>query len=901
MSEDSVSNGPDVETRASNTLSNSKRPRPKNDSQSRPRKLARQACTACRAKKIRCDAMLPKCAYCIVHDCECIFPPIYKRALCSQSHVDALQEKIKEYEAILTKERLITCSKDGNGVTLAQQPTRALEENHYHPSKQTLTVEESLPSICGEEDDETVGNEDDSIITDGMVQYTATSPQGLDDDGFFTESSNLNFAMYLTTTVQGRRLCHVRDGVSRGSGGSLQKAKLLGSPSRPKVSGYDMANFSGHDDNGDYFKQTLASPELQSLPLRHMAEDLLDRYFRIINIVWPFLLEDVTRDRFNRMWMSSQPQNPVWMAQLNLIMSLACQFYDEESVGNESLPKIYDAGKQFYRRARCFIIPSMFTGNSIGMLQNLLLMVQYQQGTMRANQCWLTIGYAIRMAQGLGLHLLISEDTSLPIIDVELRKRLWWGCFCLDRVSSMIYGRPLGISERTSCNFDGELPKPIDDKYLAQDQPQPKDVPSINAFLGCNVELYAIMDSILEKLSQTSNVQKCQDMNTNGSSSSPQGIASIENNALHLLTTIVQLDKLLLNWHANLPTYLKFLLDKVTCDNTLSPQIQRQRNILRSRFLGMRVLLHRQTILVLLQNSDKRIWHHGTTTSWLALFSNVTYAAEASDTPPAEAGGQQPSLEAVIARHSARICVSSALLQIESIDTLRPIRRTGAWWWNFHFLFNSLCVLIGAMAMKPEDMAVVVPDLQMAEVMVQRGLRNIHELGERGGDSIWHSERFLRRLMRTTRHHIEVCWPMHERILPLQFFRLLTVLWPRKNHHGQLQTDVPSGSTPDLWETLATMAGPIPAPNDDLNTSYLNYFSLASNGPGTTNTPNGGGLEKHSSELGMEGIFPFDVAGDNDPSGFSSGTSDLNALERLFYTSSGEWHTFDGPQSSTLM
>ena len=71
-------------------------------------------------------------------------------------------------------------------------------------------------------------------------------------------------------------------------------------------------------------------------------------------------------------------------------------------------------------------------------------------------------------------------------------------------------------------------------------------------------------------------------------------------------------------------------------------------------------------------------------------------------------------------------------------------------------LFTSLCVLIGAMAMKPEDLSVVVPDMKKAKAMVQCGLRNIHELGERGGDSVLHSERFLRRLIRTTQHSIEV-------------------------------------------------------------------------------------------------------------------------------------------------
>lgn len=347
------------------------------------------------------------------------------------SHVDALQEKVREYEAILTKTRHLASSKDMNGVTRLQ-PVLPLEKHH---SEQTLTVGESPLSLCREEDGETIGNDDDTPITDGMVEYTAASPHGPDDDGFFTESSNLHFAVSLTTTVRRQRPYRERDSPSRGCGDSLEKATVQGSSSRPKASKYDMAmrDFSGHDDNGDHFKQILASPELQSLPLRHMAENLFDHYFRIVNVAWPFLLEDVTRERFNRMWMSSQPQNPVWMAQVNLIMSLGCQFYEEGSMDNESLPKIYDTGKQFYRRARVFIIPSMFTGNSIGMLQNLLLMVQYQQGTMRANQCWLTIGYAIRMAQGLGLHLIRSEDSSLSVLEVELQKRLWWGCFCLDR------------------------------------------------------------------------------------------------------------------------------------------------------------------------------------------------------------------------------------------------------------------------------------------------------------------------------------------------------------------------------------------------------------------------------------------------------------------------------------
>ncbi|KAH8809245.1 fungal-specific transcription factor domain-containing protein [Xylogone sp. PMI_703] len=870
-----LNDGPDARPRASNAPSNPKQRQVKNNSQSGSRKLARQACTACRVKKIRCDATRPKCAYCTSHGCPCIFPPMYKRALCSQSYVDALQEKVREYEAICSKSQLVSSLRnDGNTMTPEQQSMQSLgQQQYYHHSEQRNLVEKSVLSVSGEEDEEPVDNRDDnSPITDGMVQYTAASPERSDDDGFFTESSNLHFAMSLTMTVQRWKLSYEGDCVRRDCEDNQEKTNLQSSSNQPKASGRDITlrDFSEHDDNGDLFQQTLASPELQSLPLRHMAENLFDRYFRIVNIAWPFLLEDVTRDRFNRMWMSSKPQNPVWMAQINLIMSLACQFYEEIAVGNESLPKMYEAGKQFYRRARGFMIPTMLTGNSIGMLQNLLLMVQYQQGTLRANQCWLTIGYAVRMAQGLGLHITISEDKSLSVLEVELRKRLWWGCFCLDRVSSMIYGGPLGISQVAPCNFVDELPKPIDDEYLAQDQGQPRNVPSVNAFLGCNVKLYSIMDGILEKLSKISNVQKRQDM-ASGTPSSFQGTTPIENNAFQFLTNIIQVDESLSNWHAKLPNYLGFPLDKVTwdgCDDGISPQIQRQRNILRARFLGMRVLLHRQNILALLQNLDQRIYYHGTTNSWLALFSNVTSAA--SNTPLVEeAGARQPPLEIVLARHSARICVSSALLQIESIDATRPLRSTGAWWWNFHFLFNSLCVLIGAMAMKPDDIAAVAPDIQKVKAMVERGLRNIHELGERGGESVWHSERMLRRLIRTTQQGVHA----------------------ETSSDGQPRIDTTCEGMSDFWDTLTTVGGLMTTPRDNPNDAYLNCFSPKDSSAAPL--PSGAGVEKCSPEVDMGEILPLDLGGGNDLSSFTSGISDLNPLEGLFQASPGEWCILD--------
>jgi len=46
-----------------------------------------QACSACKTRKVRCDAATPRCLYCAQHDKVCVYPPMYRRATCSQACV----------------------------------------------------------------------------------------------------------------------------------------------------------------------------------------------------------------------------------------------------------------------------------------------------------------------------------------------------------------------------------------------------------------------------------------------------------------------------------------------------------------------------------------------------------------------------------------------------------------------------------------------------------------------------------------------------------------------------------------------------------------------------------------------------------------------------------------------
>lgn len=91
---------------------------------------------------------------------------------------------------------------------------------------------------------------------------------------------------------------------------------------------------------------------------------------------------------------------------------------------------------RFFNRAKTLVFSGLFQAGSIELVQALLLMGQYLHGSLKLNNCWTVIGLAIRMAQGLGLHFDAGAFTSGGI-EQEVHKRVWWGCFMIDRVLSM--------------------------------------------------------------------------------------------------------------------------------------------------------------------------------------------------------------------------------------------------------------------------------------------------------------------------------------------------------------------------------------------------------------------------------------------------------------------------------
>jgi hypothetical protein len=106
---------------------------------------------------------------------------------------------------------------------------------------------------------------------------------------------------------------------------------------------------------------------------------------------------------------------------------------------------------QFFLAAESIVMVSGLTRPSIPTVQAFLCLAFYEIGRGNLSKGWGFSGIAFRMAQDMGFQRdpknWMAHDASLASSeDVEIRRRIYWGCFISDKLISLILGRPVHLA-----------------------------------------------------------------------------------------------------------------------------------------------------------------------------------------------------------------------------------------------------------------------------------------------------------------------------------------------------------------------------------------------------------------------------------------------------------------------
>jgi hypothetical protein len=124
---------------------------------------------------------------------------------------------------------------------------------------------------------------------------------------------------------------------------------------------------------------------------------------------------------------------------------------------------------EYFRTATQNYMVGMIGSESIETVQGLLLMAAFAVNEHQSVNSWHCIGQAVRMAIDLGLHQS-SSSTSFELLTTEMRRRVFWSAYTLDRNISISLGRPYAVRD---ADINVPLPQPYRDEELVNTMSSP--------------------------------------------------------------------------------------------------------------------------------------------------------------------------------------------------------------------------------------------------------------------------------------------------------------------------------------------------------------------------------------------------------------------------------------------
>lgn len=235
-------------------------------------------------------------------------------------------------------------------------------------------------------------------------------------------------------------------------------------------SGFSLATNLGQMVQATVWNKALASTVSQSQPKAMTIADLkrnsagppndamgdriLDTYFTRVHLRYPFLdRTEILERHANRFQQNnSSPQDQYGTFKTYMIYSIGATMLKLTE------PYDYTPPENFFMTALQYISAAR-ESHSVHNIEAMTLLVLYNLRSPSNSGIWYMIGLAIRTCIDLGLHREAYYGNLSPY-EGQLRRRLFWTVYFLERVIAVSLGRPYSVADR---DIDVAMPLEIDD------------------------------------------------------------------------------------------------------------------------------------------------------------------------------------------------------------------------------------------------------------------------------------------------------------------------------------------------------------------------------------------------------------------------------------------------------
>ncbi|PNP78734.1 hypothetical protein FNYG_07876 [Fusarium nygamai] len=548
---------------------------------------ASHACQRCRAKKAKCDQQQP-CANCVRHEWDCVYGLRRKNARAStvsvlndvqrntppsplsssRSYYDEVTRRSEPLEQAHSTGRI----DDGDVVGDINQHTHGTEfygtsSNFVLLNQFFVYAQKNLPpghpNSSGNTGFLSANAQDGNVIGHGLVTQSPISIVNLlSDRGVLEPPSRPKTPPTRAGAqdeIQARSSLETRHGTA-GLEDSVHRDRLTAA-SQNRASADNSLSSSKQRLEREYIRQFFNNlhhihPMLDPIAFAKQCEELAwssptsiesnktQRHFfalyHIVVAVGAIVAGSCITQDFER--------------DINICMKLPAQ-------GQDFNPSrlSQELSKKYFRKSR-MLLGDVFEVCSLESAQTLLLMSLYCQNSLKPHACYMYCGHAVRTALAIGI---ARETPSNSIEDRKAARRTWWCIYSHEIDMSCSAGRRDSLGKPR--NYQIDLPHIREQDVSISNQPDLENCSS--AMINEMVHFAAVLRRISKELYYDS-----------------KGLTLLQKSAV-----AKELDRLLDDWKAKLPTYLDFTAVSFREQEWAA----KQKLVLHLRYLNARIVLHR--------------------------------------------------------------------------------------------------------------------------------------------------------------------------------------------------------------------------------------------------------------------------------------------------------------------
>lgn len=199
-------------------------------------------------------------------------------------------------------------------------------------------------------------------------------------------------------------------------------------------------------------------PARPTLPPRHATEHLLRSYYAAVHTMFPVIHWPSFQRLVDNIYGPNDMRqiSPAAVSSFFAVLAAGALFSSDRDMERFYKPT------EFVEEAIRQIDPWNNEPCLDGARACLLLGICLNEMNLKSS-AWVWVGLAIRVGQDLGLYL---ESGVWPVVENEIRKRLWWTMYIFDRSLALELGRPVMIND-DDCDLS--LPAAVDDHHIHED------------------------------------------------------------------------------------------------------------------------------------------------------------------------------------------------------------------------------------------------------------------------------------------------------------------------------------------------------------------------------------------------------------------------------------------------